>query len=435
MPKQLTALQWNIGERQRKIDSITELTNKAESEGRALSDEDRSWVEKTFTEIGDLDNVIKRLQDSDKLQETIDSLSKVSSPGVEAGGKRQRTWRSLGEMLTEQDDFKAIVASKQAGGGLGQFSTRPVEVPRWLAMKAAITDDSSLAVLSEGTDAADNITGGPGGALPQVSVQPGIQAPGFQRLTVADLMAQGQATSNTIRYLTESAYSSGASSVHEGANKPASTFTFAAVNEQLVKIATFLPVSEEMLEDVPQLRSYLDTRMRQLVQIEEEDQLLNGVGTGDDINGLLSRTTQAIDRANYANLFDAIAAARMLVQTVGFAEPDGIIINPHDAFDLDVAKAVAGTGSYFSGGPYSQAADMPWGLRMVRTTAIPAGSVLVGAFGTQAQVFRKGGLTVDASNSHEDYFSRNLVAIRAEERLALAVYRINAFCEITNASS
>jgi len=299
--------------------------------------------------------------------------------------------------------------------------------------KAAIVDGSD-AVLSEGSDAADNITSGPGGSLPQPDVRPGIQAPGFQRLTVADLLASGSTSSNVVRYLRESATTNGAGSVHEGASKPASAFTFEAVSDQVVKIATFLPISEEMLEDVPQLRSYLDTRLRQLVGIEEEDELLNGTGAGDDINGLLNRVTQSIDKANYANLFDAIAAARMLVQTVGFAEPDGIIINPHDAFDLDVAKAVAGTGAYFSGGPYSQAADTPWGLRMVRTTAIAPGSVLVGAFGTQAQVFRRGGLSVDASNSHSDYFRRNLVAIRAEERLALAVYRINAFCEITNAS-
>jgi HK97 family phage major capsid protein len=68
-----------------------------------------------------------------------------------------------------------------------------------------------------------------------------------------------------------------------------------------------------------------------------------------------------------------------------------------------------------------------WGKRVVVTEAMDAGTALVGAFGTAAQVFRRGGLTVEASNSHSDYFRKNLTAVRAEERLALAVYRPQAF--------
>ena len=60
-----------------------------------------------------------------------------------------------------------------------------------------------------------------------------------------------------------------------------------------------------------------------------------------------------------------------------------------------------------------------------------AGTALVGAFKTAAQLFRKGGLRVEASNSHSDFFTKNLVAIRAEERLALAVYRSAAFGTVT----
>jgi hypothetical protein len=65
------------------------------------------------------------------------------------------------------------------------------------------------------------------------------------------------------------------------------------------------------------------------------------------------------------------------------------------------------------------------------TPAIVANTALVGAFKTAAQVFRKGGIRVEASNSHQDYFIKNLVAIRAEERLALAVYRPQAIGKVT----
>jgi HK97 family phage major capsid protein len=74
---------------------------------------------------------------------------------------------------------------------------------------------------------------------------------------------------------------------------------------------------------------------------------------------------------------------------------------------------------------------MLWGLPVAVTPAMTAGTALVGAYASAAQVFRKGGIRVEASNSHQDFFIKNLVAIRAEERLALAVYRPGAFGEVT----
>lgn len=434
MPKQLTALQWNNGERQRKIDALTAMAEKAQAEGRTPSDEDREFVEKMSKEIGELDKVIANLQDSDKMNEMVEKLNTVSTPAATVSGKTQRQPRSVGEAIMSSDPFRALIERKKSGS-FGVFSgTDSVEVPRSL-MKAAITDDDSLAVLTEGSDVAGNLVGGPGGDIitPDL-ISPTIRPLGFQRLTIADLMSSGTTTTNTVRYLVETSSVNAAAVVHEGADKPASSFLFNDVNEPVVKLATFLPVSEEMLEDVSQIQSFLNTRLSDFVMIKEEDQLLNGSGSSGNLDGLLHRVTQEIDKANYANLFDAIAAARVLCQTVGFAEPDAIVINPNDAFDLDTGKAST-AGTYFSGGPYGMAADNPWGMRMVRTTAIAAGHVLVGAFRTQAQVYRRGGLRVDASNSHEDYFRRNLIAIRAEERLALVVYRPAAFCEITNASS
>ena len=87
-------------------------------------------------------------------------------------------------------------------------------------------------------------------------------------------------------------------------------------------------------------------------------------------------------------------------------------------------------GAYFSGGPYAGPAENPWGLRSVVTRAVAAGSPIVGAFSDAATVWRKGGLSGEASNSHADYFRKNLTALRAEERMALAVYRPSAFCEV-----
>ena len=62
-------------------------------------------------------------------------------------------------------------------------------------------------------------------------------------------------------------------------------------------------------------------------------------------------------------------------------------------------------------------------MRVVVTTAANVGSALVGALGTGVQLFRRGGLTVEASNSHSDWFKLDPVALRAETRVALHVAR------------
>jgi hypothetical protein len=55
----------------------------------------------------------------------------------------------------------------------------------------------------------------------------------------------------------------------------------------------------------------------------------------------------------------------------------------------------------------------------------------VSAAGAAAQLFRRIGLLIEMTNANENDFIRNLLAIRAELRAALAVYAGNAFCEIS----
>ena len=127
---------------------------------------------------------------------------------------------------------------------------------------------------------------------------------------------------------------------------------------------------------------------------------------------------------------DVLLAQTMAVYANSLLMPDGYVLNPlnwdEHADDED------DTGEYFAGGPFSpiQSPNL-WGLPVAVTPTIAAGIGLVGAFKTAAQIFRKGGVRVEASNSHSDFFIKNLVAIRAEERLALAVYRPTAFGTVT----
>jgi HK97 family phage major capsid protein len=281
--------------------------------------------------------------------------------------------------------------------------------------------------------------------VPQVV--PGVVEKQFQRLTVADLIASGTTNSNTLRYVVEGTATSGAAGVLEGGVKPESTLALSTVDEPVKKVATTLTVSDEMLEDAAAVRSYIDGRLSLFVRIEEERQLMLGTGAAE-VNGITGRTGVNTYPAGTVDN-NAIALFKALNGTRGsaFLEPDAIIMNPAN---WQVTRLLQDTaGQFYGGGPFTGAYGGPqgpvsasggqlaggvdniWGKPVVVTTAVGAGTALLGSFGQAAQVFRKSGLSVEASNSHDDYFVRNLVAIRAEQRLALAVYRPSAFTLVT----
>ena len=117
----------------------------------------------------------------------------------------------------------------------------------------------------------------------------------FQQLTVADLLLSGQARTNSLRYVVEGTATSGAAGVAEAGLKPESTLGLTLTDEPVKKIATILPISEEMLEDAPAVQSYINGRLRLFVRIEEERQLLRGAGTNEIIGIMPTGNTRAIN--------------------------------------------------------------------------------------------------------------------------------------------
>lgn len=323
--------------------------------------------------------------------------------------------KSIGEQLTESDGYKSIVGKGNVSAT--QWSTGGID------MKATLTETTA--------------GGTTGSGLAQPQVLPGILAILFQPLTIADLMPSGAANAALIRYLKETVATNAAAAVAEGGAKPESTLNFSAVDEPVRKIATWLKVTDEMFEDVPALRSYVDARLGLFVRIQEEAQLLTGSGSGANITGLLNRSGLTAAQALGADTRpDAIYKEITKIRVASFLEPDGLVFNPTDWQTIRLTKDA--NAQYYGGGPFTGAygngqgsVDSLWGKRVVSTTAMTLGTALVGAFATAAQVFRRGGLTVEATNSNEDDFKNNIIMIRAEERLALAVYRPQSFGTVT----
>jgi HK97 family phage major capsid protein len=388
---------------------VVESTTMTPSEQKDALDKIEEDLEKAQKDVANLTHV------EEKRAKFMAASNGDLAAAAEAEGRQ--VLKSLGEQFVESDGYKALC--KRGFGG--EWSSGQVELKT---------------TLTEGTVASP----GPGFApIATPVVLPGVVDIRFQPLVIADLIPQGATTSTLIRYLVETVVTNAAAATAEGAAYGESALTFDKVDETLKKITTILPTSDEMLEDWLQTQSYINARLQLFINLKEQSQLLSGSGSGANILGLLNRTglATAIPKAGDGgsipasdNSMDAIYRQITQLRITSYMEPDATVIDPIAWQNILLAKNTQ--GFYYANGPFvSEADSMLWGKRVVHTPAISANTALVGAFAQAAQIFRKGGVTVEASNSHNDNFSKGIVSIRAEKRLSLAVYRPGAFGTVT----
>ncbi len=405
------------------LTTATELAagvmKRADDETRELTAEERDEVDKALGEARSLKARLGRAEDNDKLQEEISALLAEGRKAVPAasGGTSLAIVtggvKSAGQQWVESVAMEYFKQGRHRG--LAAWQSEPVEL-----FAATLTQDPAS-----------------GGALVQTQLQTGIMPLPLEPPRVAALFAQGSATSASITYLVETAATNAADAVAEGAAKPESTLTFDSVVEAIRKVATWLPVSEEMLADVDQIRSYIDARLMLFVAIAMDREVLSGSGTAPHMRGILNTVGLATTVAAGATESNADAIFRSLMTVVAesMLMPDGIVLHPANWASAVLAKNTA--GDYLAAGaPY---AGLPsptlWGVPVVATTAMTIATGLTGAFKAGGQFWKRSGITVQASNSHSDYFVKNLVAIRAEQRALLTVYRPKGFGKITGLKS
>ncbi|AUG84803.1 major capsid protein [Microbacterium phage Sharkboy] len=369
---------------------------------RELTDAEAADIEKDSARAVELKGIIERGEKNAKLLAGVADLAGVKADEASPAEPEAKQAASLGEHFIKSGAQAAFVK------GQGQ---RTASAPEF---KAA-TDTNLVA----------------GNGKVQYG---GVYETPLRRLTIADLLGRGTMSNTSLTYWVQGAVEGAATAVAEDGQKPQVHFNFSPVTEALSKIAVITKVSDEAMSDVDYLVSVINSQLVGRLVVVEEDQILNGNGTAPNLRGILNRTglqTYATS-AGYtaAKGFDAIFHAITMVATGSAQETaDGIVINPADYETLRLAKD--GDQRYYAGGPFEGGNPGLWGVRTIVTPAIAAGTVLVGAFGTSAQLFRKGGIQVDSTNSDSTDFQYNRVALRAEERILLAVYRPTAFVKLT----
>lgn len=311
--------------------------------------------------------------------------------------------KSLGQQVIENDGVKAMM---QAGKG------------------RVSVDVDGKAIISGLTTDAD----GSAGDLvveQRVGLVPGVE----RRLTVRDLLMPGRTSSSSIQYPKETGFTNSADTHTEtgGTAKPQSEIKFDLVTSNVTTIAHWVLATRQILDDAPMLQSYIDGRLRYGLKLVEEDQLLNGGGTGTDLNGIYTQATASTANLAVISSPTKIDVIRIAMLQASLAEfpPNGVVMHPTDWASIETLKDTA--GAYLIGNPQDSTAPRLWGLPVVATQAMTLDKFLVGSFGMGAQIFDRADASVEISTEDDQNFRKNLVTILAEERLALAVYRPESF--------
>lgn len=394
-------------QRQTALKAARDVAEKARDEGRTLTEDEQTAVKGHLATADDCAEKIKQAAESDALFKRAFAVE----PGAPSGGGSPV---GVAAKLDADAGYKSAMV---AAAGRNRFSQRTTEF-----------------------GAKDFATGGPTGGL--VQTQYGQVVPEtLRRPTIASLLGSGTLSATTLTYYVQGPTTGDFAVVPELGEKPAIDFSFEPEIETLTKIAGITKISDEAFQDVPYLVSVIEGQLRLRLVLAEENQLLNGPGTGGSITGLLNRSGILTETsASPADDLDAVFRAMTAVELATQLTADAVVINPLDYQRLRLTRDA--NEQYYGGGPFTGAYGNNglslgpglWGQRTVVTSAIAQGTALVGAFEIGGQVLRKGGVSVEMTNSNEDDFIHNRVALRAEERLLLAVYQPAAFCEVTFAT-
>ena len=254
-----------------------------------------------------------------------------------------------------------------------------------------------------------------------------IYEPGMRALNVMALMAKSPTSSNLVEYMREDVQTGTPGSQHaETHAKNQLGITFVKVSNPVETIAGWIPITRQVIEDAPQLQSYIDGRLQWAVNAVAESQVLNGSGVNGELLGIMGTPgiqTLGAPTGTDTNL-DQIRRAIAMVRVNEYAAT-GIVLHPNDYCEIELLKD--GDLRYIWVNVNDNGVMRLWRLPVAESTVMNEGEYLLGAFGIGAKVYERENATIRISENYTDYFVRNMLVILAELRLGISVFRPSAF--------
>lgn len=376
--------------------NLKEKFKTAQSELLGLKTKIESGDAEAIKRAGELTTEIENLKEQIKTAEkAAQLLAQIGNGESEQEGAKDTRSKSLGEHF--------VKAAKKANASKGQrFSVQAS------AFKAATDTQTSPTGISQfATDLDYNVVTAPRTAL-----------------VIRDLFGSETISGSALTYLVEGAMEGTPAVTTEGAKKAQVHFANPTpVTVSLKKITEFIKESDEYINDYPFLASAINGRLLYALGLKEQNELVSDlIGT----SGIQTDSTSWTGTTKADELADIIFSALMDVQEQSGYAADAIVLNPATWQLIRLGKD--SNNQYYGGGYFADGQGKQlWGVPVVVTTAVTASQIIAGAFKTCGSVVSKGGVSVEATNSNEDDFLYNLMTIRAEERLALAVRRPAGF--------
>ena len=268
------------------------------------------------------------------------------------------------------------------------------------------------------------------------SVLSGFYYDPTRTVRVRDFLPTIPTSSNTVRYVQETSYTNNAAARIEGSAYGESSFVLNAVDAPVRSIGSYMTLTKEMLNDVPQLSSYISTRLPAKVMNVEDAQLLTGAGTGANLQGLMTAGGgAAFDEAStgefyqffgagasaYTNEFDVLVAAKNQAQILEYS-PNVIMVSSSDYNKMFLRKDANANYVIFTNGVLTLL-----GIPIVVSNAVADGKFIIGDFAQGATLAQREGMEISFAEQNEANFIKDLVTVKATERIALPIHNPNAF--------
>ncbi|WP_160051285.1 phage major capsid protein [Nocardiopsis sp. FR26] len=414
--------------------AASDISDAADAAGRDFTDDERATVQRHIEAGVELAKQIKARQGDNALR---DALKEFEGVEYEPGGERQEPrgkndlgGKSLGAHFTESAEFKDLLAQKtgQHFNSNQRINSRPV------AYKDLLTGGDRT---SAGGLVRPDYRG----------LQLGLD-PFMRPLTMRDLVTGATTTSDTIEYTYIDAVTNRAEFVAESTSvntpaeqtpangvKPLSGFTTKSESTTVKTIAHWFALTRRALSDVAQVRSLVDALLRYGLEEKIDREIINGDGsTSDSLRGIAHTPGVQVLTVNAGTMdpvranIEAIRRAKTMTRLGARAQSNGVAVNPSDLENMDLVKD--NEGRYILGGPVAAGGtNTLWNLPVVENEAVPQGELFVGDW-SKAVLYDREEASITVTDSHSDFFVRNMVAVLGECRVALAVLQPSAFVRV-----